>query len=371
MVLVLAVLSVAAILGMAYLQSATVRRLGSANLPAATRAKYLAESGLQHAMYTLRADIGSMVASSAAAPLGPFEADASGATYTFYAEAVGGEIGVYLLRAEGTVGGVKQKCSVLVDVAPVPEKTIVHALIVDTGLSTPSDLTIHGTVYSRTSLWNYSVVNGDVSSSGNVWDLLSRIVGTKQSFVALQEVPTVAAAEYAQYTLFGVTYEWVQVVNMDVLGPTHALADDAAITGTNPGGIVKVVPPSGTLTLEDDLRFVGTLIVEGDVKIDGTKIDLFAVDGFPALVVTGKVEVNGGAQATIKGVVAVDGGIRPVPEAGPSTTVIHGAVVSDTVGYDSQLSGTHTLQYNVTRATIYDFSETAELPKLKVLRWDD
>ena len=68
MVLVLVLVATAAILGMGTLYSASVRLACASNLSTVARAQYLAESGLQHAMYELQVHLEQMEATSQASP---------------------------------------------------------------------------------------------------------------------------------------------------------------------------------------------------------------------------------------------------------------------------------------------------------------
>jgi len=85
MMLVLATIVVSSVLGMSYLTVATVKMKGSANVLRASRAKYLSESAVHHALYLLRHDPSALDGTSETSPRGPFYADGSGDGYTFYA----------------------------------------------------------------------------------------------------------------------------------------------------------------------------------------------------------------------------------------------------------------------------------------------
>jgi hypothetical protein len=86
LVLVLMLVVVASVLGMSYLSVTTVSLTGSANLVRAGRARYLAESGLQHALYLLRTDSPLLAGHDEGNPLGPYYADSSDDSYVFYTE---------------------------------------------------------------------------------------------------------------------------------------------------------------------------------------------------------------------------------------------------------------------------------------------
>ena len=114
LLLVLVLVLVAGTLGASYLSSASVKLASSANMANATRAKYVGESGLEHGMFLLRTDP-DVLANSFTTPLGPYEVDASGDMYIFWAVATG-QPGQYTLSGQATVEGITQNTSVTVEV---------------------------------------------------------------------------------------------------------------------------------------------------------------------------------------------------------------------------------------------------------------
>ncbi len=109
LLLVLVLVLVAGTLGASYLSSASIKLASSVNMDSATRARYLAESGLEHAMYLLRSNPGVLV-NSVAAPLGPYKIDGSDNTYILWVVA-DVEPGSYMLWAQATVDGITQTVS--------------------------------------------------------------------------------------------------------------------------------------------------------------------------------------------------------------------------------------------------------------------
>lgn len=107
MMLVLALVVLASVLGMTYLSIASVKLEGAGNLTHVSRAKYLAESGIQHAAYALSQDTLAVLAHGESNPLGPFYADATSDSYVFFAAAGGGPLS-YAVTARGTSLGVTQ-----------------------------------------------------------------------------------------------------------------------------------------------------------------------------------------------------------------------------------------------------------------------
>ena len=108
LLLVLVVVAAAAILGVSYLSGASMHMIGSTNLASAARARYLAESGLEHSLYVLQTDPGLLQSSTEAGQLGPFYVDGSDDRYTFYAAPGAGTDDIYTIIATGFSKGMKQ-----------------------------------------------------------------------------------------------------------------------------------------------------------------------------------------------------------------------------------------------------------------------
>lgn len=118
LILVLIAVAVGVVLGMAYVSSASVKLHSSHNLLRAARAKYLAESGLQHALYVMWDNLSSIEATSSTHPLGPFQTDGTANSYEFWAVPDPCDIGLYRVTARATVDGVTQKSSLTVYRSP-------------------------------------------------------------------------------------------------------------------------------------------------------------------------------------------------------------------------------------------------------------
>jgi len=105
MMLVLTVVVAASIMGMSYLSITSVKLASSTNLVCAAEATYLAESGLQHAMWMLRTESSALLGATSAYPLGPFQLDSDGGQYVMYAQPTGTPL-QYTITARGTSRGV-------------------------------------------------------------------------------------------------------------------------------------------------------------------------------------------------------------------------------------------------------------------------
>ena len=153
------------------------------------------------------------------------------------------------------------------------------------------------------------------------------------------------------------------------------LADGGAITSKNPAGVVYLRPRWGnTVTLRTGLKFKGTLVIKGNIRLAGRNITITPVDGFPAIVATGAVWVTSGARdVTINGLVSADYGILSQGWTVRSRTTINGALLSKWRGYSASLMGSHRLNYDADRAKVYDMSvpSSKRVPTVTVLDWHD
>jgi len=372
LVMVLVLLAISVVLGLSYLSAASVRMACSNNSVAARRAKYLAESGVQHGVYLLRKDP-SCLDGSAVTPAGPFYADNSSDTYVVYAVADADVPGRYRVSGEGTVSGVTQRCTATVSVASVAELTSEDALLVaDGSVALPSSLFITGDVYVDGNLLNLAHITGDVSCSGSLSGLLAWITGSSEAEADDVDVPSIECGDYEEYVLGNTEYA-ADEVELEVFSKKNPLASGNAVTSENPGGVVALSSPDGEpVYLTRNVDFTGTLVVDGDLVLDGQNIRLTAVAGFPALVVSGNVYVCDGATATINGLVVAAEGLSGKGNTRKSAITINGGLIATHTAFDSRLTGTHRLNYDPELSRVYDFGGgNTGLRSLEILRWDD
>ncbi|MHC4982559.1 MAG: LamG domain-containing protein [Planctomycetota bacterium] len=111
--MVMVLVAVSTVLGLGYLVSSTVRLASIDNLMHAARARYLAESGLQHGLWLLRRNP-EAVLGAATGPLGPYQADETADSYSFWAEPVVDMANVYKITSTATVGDLTRTVSMKV-----------------------------------------------------------------------------------------------------------------------------------------------------------------------------------------------------------------------------------------------------------------
>jgi hypothetical protein len=209
-----------------------------------------------------------------------------------------------------------------------------------------------------------------VTSSGLVFDFLHRITGTVTSLAPATTEPNITWSQFSSYTLFGATCTAASE-NVDDFNSTDPCSNGNTITAGNPGGVAVLAPiskaPGARVRFHDHTHFQGTVVVNGDVEIDGTDITFTAVNGFPSLVVSGHVYVDAGEAATFNGLVVAHQGFTG--GSATSKTTINGGLISDTQGYASSMLGTNVINYNAQQSKVYNFGTTTAVPVVEITVW--
>lgn len=363
LILVLLLLAAGTVFAFSYQTSSTIKVVGSQNLLYVARAKYVAESGLHHAIYVLASDPELLVGSQSV-PLGPFRVDGSDDAYSFYALADPNIAGRFHLTSEGIAREVRRTCSYTVMRNRSDRVMVSHGLLIDgVGASLPPTLTVNGDIHINGDfLMNNARVHGNVSAFGGVSDPFGRIDGEVTTGADKINLPDIRTDYYKGYRLGASVCAAVEKTTTELLSD-DVLNRGGAIGPANVGGVVWLKPEINNLVkIMDDVEFRGTIIIEGDLVLEGVNITMTPVKGFPAAVVTGRIIVAPGSEATVNGLVVSGGGIVPKDGQGlGSRTTINGGLVSGWIGYDSGLQGVHELNYEGERCELYDFSDgTAE-----------
>ena len=112
MVMVLVLMGVGTALSLSYLYSTSIRMIGSNNFLDATRAQYLAESGVQHALGILWDNPLALENTDSNNPLGPFTTgDGSGDSYRFWMTPVDESAGIYDVFSRASSSGLSRESS--------------------------------------------------------------------------------------------------------------------------------------------------------------------------------------------------------------------------------------------------------------------
>jgi Tfp pilus assembly protein PilX len=362
LVLVMLLLAMSAVLGMSYLTSASVKLVSSGNLASAGRARYLAESGLQHALYVAKTDTGSLLSTKANTPMGPFYADGTSDPYWFYAVQDANTPSRCLLVAEATVRGVKQRTSATVTLASGKPIQVKQGLLINSGTARlPSSLVINGDIHSNRNLRNSATIVGNVTVSGDVWEMGGTITGDVTEHADVVALPNLQWADYTHYKFQGSTYI-VPKTKVTTVRRDNPICNGGTVTPANPAGIVWLAPAWGdSVTLRGSVNIQGTLVIHGNLVLDGANITITPQDGFPAIVTDGEVRITNRTRATINGLIKADTGITASPSAfttAASSLTINGGLVSVNTGFDRSLEGVQKINYTASKCQLYDVTAT-------------
>jgi len=111
LLMVLMLIAAASVVGISYIYGTQVKTASTGNLMLASKARYLAESGLQHGLCALQT--GALPLGSAAAPNGPYHIDAGDGGYVFHITPTPTP-NDYKIVATGTEGGISQTVAMTV-----------------------------------------------------------------------------------------------------------------------------------------------------------------------------------------------------------------------------------------------------------------
>lgn len=121
LMLVMILVVVAGILGISYITGSTVQMVSSDNLVWASRARYLAESGIEHATWMLKTDSDAQAALQNTW-MGPFHVAGTADSYVFTGVDLGN--GLYEVRGRGTTHGISQTTSIMLQLTSYYEKLV-------------------------------------------------------------------------------------------------------------------------------------------------------------------------------------------------------------------------------------------------------
>ncbi len=170
------------------------------------QAHYLAESAVQHAMYICVTNPSQLAATSATSMLGPYKADSTADTYSFYGTPNLLNVGQWTLVGVGTSGGVQQKVTVTVFRTGGADFTSGQALASSSSVTLTGSVAVTGNMAVHGNVTNQGTVNGLVTYTGS---FLNQGGHTTQNPVRVSSVntPILLYAGYSQYKLYSKTYK--------------------------------------------------------------------------------------------------------------------------------------------------------------------
>jgi Tfp pilus assembly protein PilX len=391
LMMVIAVVALAAFLGYAMLASSTLQSRASSNQIKLVSADYLAESGLNVGMYYLQKPENapslngdgywSGMSQSYTLPNGqPATLDVSVTrdasdqwTYEVVSTAqVGQSSSSRVSKSTGARIYVRN------------EYVLKHAAAFNNTVSINGPFTITGDVYTTKTLGlkigaqtPYVSGAGYCKTASTGVGFTSPGGGWKTMASPAQVAPSNTELNlYKTYDIDQVTYNCATISSTSLTGVSGVVTK--APTAANPAGVFYHNGSSGgAFVLNDNVTINGTLVVEGDCQINGANITITPQAGYPALIVTGTLEVvQPSKSATAHGVVYVGTALKQTGSATILTqsnlTVNGGLILGTTAATPVPASFTIKVNatYNATKAKAPELSSVARVPKgVSILRW--
>lgn len=234
---------------------------------------------------------------------------------------------------------------------------------------------VYGNLHAQGgSMWSAGFCNGAVSATGSVCWSGCGGTGPPTSVVAGAasfSIPPMSPMNYQTYTLNGTTYAAATAATGD-----WGVGEGAAITAildssmaTNPG---RVIYRSGNLRLRTNFNVNCTLAVTGALTIDGTGIQVTAVQDFPALVLAGNLTFgSANRNASLVGPVYIGGYLMDGNNSGAGLNVT-GACILRRGFLLTKTDGTYRFTWDCDRAMFWDFANitVGEVP-ITILSWKE
>jgi hypothetical protein len=379
-VAVLALTALISALGLSFLESSSTVMPESINNYRMMRAHYLAESGVSLGLHNLMYPPTTVAANDYYQGAGNVAVDAS-IDYTDITversdawSPPGTDPNLYRITAVGVAhdpaGAVGSKRSVTVEAIIVPpgKWQLPYALAVKSDAVLPPRTSFNGNVHGNGDLTGLGYCQGSVSAYGAAsWPGTgppASVTSNAAPFAAPPADPSI----YDAYTVGGATFNAYDYATNDI-DPSDADALNAMdMSATNPGRIIMA--PTGTFTIRQDVRIVGTLVVDGDLKFHEAT-EIVAAADFPALIVTGNIVADRSSNAELicDGAVICGGAI--MDDGNDQVRIeVTGACITQSGISLSKSDGTYLFTWDSSHSQIWDFENTSRQP-YTLLSWKE
>ena len=377
LVFVLGITTVVTALGLSYISSNGTVMQQATNRYAAIRAQYVAESGAvlaQHFIHypptTVARDVVYPGATGVALD-STFDTVDITVTPTAPDHHYSIQARATVRSVNGTEALARQVIETNCIIPPEPKWKINQAALLSGAPTIASGVTLSGAIHSNGSVIGLGNCTGDVSATGvALWTGGGppSSVSSAQPAVA---APPASPSLYTAYKINGTSYTAYTGHTTGILRSSDVAALNSAVNagGTNPGRIVYCA--LGDFSIRDDVVFSGTLVVRGNLALEGTNISLNAVANYPAVVVTGDINFRKDtANMVVNGPVVCAGNLADDGKNNSQLT-INGAVILGGSINRTGLGSRINIVWDSGKSTFWDLNKTANPEPFTALDWNE
>ncbi len=381
LIMVLGFVAVAVILSLAFASRTCVATVEAANHGSMARASSLAASGVSMAARYLMYPPASVTAGSYWTGTGGAGVSIDGTSDYCTISVTGSttDLRQFSITSVGTAvdakGVVRGKRTVTASVLlPPPNQWYVPCVcLAGASQSFPGRLEMNGNVHANGSISSVGRCTGAVTATGTASWPSGSTYGPPTSVSSNQawrRIPAIVPNDWSSYQINGTTYTASTYGSTDLLSVSWP-NNGVVVTGTNPGGVLVATATSSgvkVLRLRNSVNFTGTLVVDGDLQLDGTGVQITAVSGYPAIVVSRDLVINStGMSMTVTGAVLVEGVVRKGNKS--ATIQINGPLITNGSIDDAPSGAWLEIDSFSSRSTFFNPGGQKDTQPYSVLRW--
>jgi hypothetical protein len=375
LIVVLGLTAVVTTLGWAFLDANSTVMAEGVNWTAAIRAQYIAESGVALGRHYLMYPPTTVACGSYWTGASNIAVDATTDYTNVSVVQSTSDLNQFTITALGVAhnpdGSISGQRTVTAQVLRPTDGRwhLCQAYLGSADTSLPSSLRVDGSIHINGRLQSYAWCQSAVSATSLISWWGSGPPASQASYTTPILLPTVTTSGYRTYTLNGVPYSAYTFANQDITASDSTSLNAQNWTTSNPGRIIYHL---GESRLKASVNLSGTLVVDGNLRIDANNVVITAQPDFPALVVTGYIYygANNGL-ATINGSVLCAGGVWDNLKSGVKLNIT-GTLLTGPGFTTSTLGNQFTVTWDAARSTFWDFEHgTGKREPMTMLKWQD
>lgn len=194
-----------------------------------------------------------------------------------------------------------------------------------------------------------------------------------QSNQPWRRLPPIATGDWSTYQVNSATYTAATYPVRDLTSSAWP-NNGAVVTSGNPAGVLVSTNSIGgglnMIRLKDNVNFIGMIVVDGDLELDGSNVRVTAVAGYPAIVATRDFVIrSAGRDLTVSGPMLVGGVIRRGNE--DAVIQVTGPVITAGSFDTAKSTGMFRASYSASSTTFHNSAGYKDTQPYTILRWTE